>query len=57
MEWTATKYKGGKNFRIIQNTPKIISIQQMLQLLIHFYLSVNILIMDKLYLLNTFDMM
>ena len=36
MEWTAKKYKGGKNFRIIQNTPQNISIQQMLWLLIHF---------------------
>ena len=36
MEWTATKYKGGKNFRIIQNPPQNRSIQQMLWLLIHF---------------------
>ena len=46
MEWNATKYKEGKNFRIIQ--PQNLSIQQMLWLLIH--LSVNILIMFKLYL-------
>ena len=31
MEWTATKYKEGKYFRIIQNTFENISIQQMLQ--------------------------
>ena len=51
MEWTAAKYKEGKNFRIIQNPPQNISIQQMLWLLIKpFYLSVNILIMYKLHL-------
>ena len=36
MEWTATKYEEGKNFKIIQNTPQNASIQQMLWLLIQF---------------------
>ena len=56
VEWTATKYKGGKNFRIIQNTPPNIYSADVTTVN-PLYLSVYILIMYKLYLLSTFDTM